>query len=301
MEDRLDAAEVVRRSGGTADWKQILRYSTNHSVRRALASGALRRVARGTYALPEVPLVDQSAAATRGLISHVSAAEHWKLEMLTPPDSAHVTVPSKSRPRPRSGVTLHFSAVPERDDHDGVTSPVRTVLDCALALPMAEALAIADSARRIELVTSEELIEAALKRRGPGRQRILQVATAADHRAANAFESGLRAALLVAGITGFQPQCPVSLPSGTAWVDLGDPDRRIALEADSFRYHMTPEALLRDCRRYDEMIQAEWLPLRFGWQHVMFESTWIASMVKAVCALRDRTATRLGITPDDHD
>jgi hypothetical protein len=298
-EDRYDACEVVRRLGGTGNWNQILRYSTSHSVRQALSSGGLRRIARGSYALPEVPLAYQAAAAARGLVSHISAAEHWKLDLLVQPTSAHVTVPPRARPSPRQGVVLHFSNVPARDDHNGVTSPLRTVLDCALNLPLGEALTIADSALRHCLVTPEELILAAHQRCGPGRQRIIRVAEAADGRAANPFESGLRAIVIEAGITGFEPQYPVPLPFGTAWADLGDPVRRIAMEADSFGYHMSPDALHRDSRRHDEMIRAEWLPLRFGWQHVMFESMWLASVVKDTCALRDRSATRLGLTSED--
>lgn len=265
-------------------------------MRRALTSGGLRRIARGRYALPDAPLAYQAAAAVQGLVSHISAAEHWKLETLVPAAAAHVTVPAKAHPRSRPGVVLHFSNVPDLDDHGDVTSPLRTVLDCALVLPLGEALSIADSALRRSLITSEDLIVAAHLRRGPGRQRIMRVACAADGRAANPFESGLRAILIDAKILGFEPQYPVPLSSGTAWVDLGDPARRIALEADSFGYHMSPEALHRDCYRYDELIRAGWLPLRFGWRHVMFESVWLASIVKDCCALRDPTATRLGLT-----
>jgi hypothetical protein len=295
-DDRLDAREVVRRLGGTADWNQILRHSTSHAVRRALGSGELRRVARGRYALPELPLPYQAAAAAHGLVSHGSAAQHWKLQALLPPDAAHITVPSHARPRLRPGVSVHFSNVPGRDDHNGVTSPLRTVLDCALALPLAEALSIADSALRQALLTPEELIVGAHQRRGPGRQRIIRVATLADSRAANPFESGLRAIVVDAGLTGFEPQHPVAVASGTAWVDLGDPRRRIALEADSFEYHMTPEALLRDCRRYDELVVSGWLPLRFSWQHVMFDPTWVARIATGTCELPGRSANRLGPT-----
>jgi very-short-patch-repair endonuclease len=286
-EDSLDAAEVVRKFGGTASSQQILQYSTQHSIRLALGSGALRRVARGRYALTETALAEQVAAATQGLVSHGSAAQHWKLEMLSPPDSAHVTVPPHARPRPRTGATLHFADVPAVDDHGGVTSPVRTVLDCARELPLGEALSIADSALRIALVTPEDLIVAAHQRRGPGRRRIIQVVEAASALAANPFESGLRGIVIEAGIEGFEPQCPIQLPSGKIYVDLGDWKRRIAFEADSYAFHMSPEALLKDCRRYNELISAGWLILRFGWQHVLLEAAWVTAMIKQTCALRE--------------
>ena len=281
--DRLDAREVVRRLGGTAGWDQILRYSSSHSVRRAVASGELRRIARGTYALPETALPYQAAAAARGLVSHGSAAQHWRLDRLNPDPVAHVTVPRHARPHVVRRAVLHFSDVPAQDDHGGVTSPLRTVIDCALTLPFNEALSIADSALRRELITPEQLIAAAQARRRAGRKRALRVATAADGRAANPFESGLRAIVLEAGITGFEPQCPVQLQNRTAWVDLGDVSRRLAIEADSFAFHGTPEALNRDCDRYDEMVRIGWRVLRFTWEHVTLRADWVASVVVDTC------------------
>jgi very-short-patch-repair endonuclease len=294
--ERLDACEVVRRSGGCATWDQILRYSTSHSVRRALASGQLRRIAKGTYALPDLPLADQAAAAARGLVSHTSAAQHWLLEGLTQPTAAHVTVPRNARPRPVRGVTLHYSEVDPRDDHGGVTSPLRTVLDCALILPFADALSIADSALRRDLVTPEQLIAAAQARSRAGRQRVMRIARAADGRAANPFESGLRASVIEAGLSGFEPQHVVRLPSFEARVDLGDPELRTAIEADSFAYHGTRDALVQDCHRYNELVRGGWQVLRFSWEHVMFDRSWLRSIVVDACALRsgDRNPARRG-------
>jgi very-short-patch-repair endonuclease len=284
--DRLDAREVVRRLGGSATWDQILRYSTSHSVRRALSTGQLRRIAKGTYALPETPRVYQAAAAVRGLVSHSSAAQHWLLESLTPAASTHVTVPRHARPRPARGVTLHFSDVDPRDDHNGVTSPLRTVLDCALTLPFADALSIADSALRRDLISPEELLQAAPARSRAGRKRVIRVAESADGRAANPFESGLRAIVLEAGLNGFEPQHLIRSPFIAARVDLGDPNLRIAIEADSFTYHGTRDALVRDCHRYNELNHGGWLVLRFAWEHVMFEPGWVSSIVLDICAER---------------
>lgn len=295
-EERLAATEAVRQLGGSASRTEILRHSTRSSLRKAIEAGELRRLVRGRYVLPDLSPADQAAAATHGLVSHESAAQYWKLEMLTQPAEAHVTVAPHTRHRPRRGVVLHYSEVSGPDDHGAVTSPVRTVLDCARTLPLAQALSIADSALRRALVTTEDLVVAAHRLKGPGRQSIIRVAESADSRAANPFESGLRAILIGSGIRGFEPQCEVQLPSGSIWVDLGDAERRIALEADSFAFHGSKEALLRDCRRYDELISAGWLVLRFGYEHVTLESDWSTLMIKETCALRERAARRLGAT-----
>ena len=62
---------------------------------------------------------------------------------------------------------------------DGVTSPLRTVLDCARRLPFSEALAVADSALRSGLVTEDELRLAAAGTRGPGCKNIRRAAAEA--------------------------------------------------------------------------------------------------------------------------
>jgi very-short-patch-repair endonuclease len=288
----FDAPEVLRRLGGIGDWQQLRRYSTAHSARQALATGAIERIARGRYALPEAPPAQRAAAAMGGLVSHRAAADHWLMERLTTEQIAEVVVPRGSRPRPRKGVVLHYADVPAQDDHDGVTSPLRTVLDCAALLPFAEALAIADSALRRGLVDGDQLVAAASERAGRGRQKMLTVAQAADGAAANPFESGLRAIVLDAGLTDFQPQLPVRTPGLLARVDLGDPVRRIALEADSYTFHGTRQALVRDCDRYDELVRAGWLVLRFTWEHVMFEPDWVASVITDTCALRNPAQRR---------
>jgi very-short-patch-repair endonuclease len=62
-------------------------------------------------------------------------------------------------------------------------------------------------------------------------------------------------------------------------VDLANPERRIVLEADSFRHHADRGAFRNDCRRYDELVRIGWGMLRFAWEHVMFERGWVAEVV----------------------
>ena len=131
-----------------------------------------------------------------------------------------------------------------------MTSPLRTVLDCARTLPFAEALAVTDSALRREEVTAAELHDAVSTSRAKGVRAARAVVAAADGRAANPFESGLRAAVLLAGVAHSDPQLQVSTPCLEARVDLGDPALRMVLEAESYAFHWSRCALDRDCRRY---------------------------------------------------
>jgi hypothetical protein len=185
------------------------------------------------------------------VLSHESAAAHWLMESVTPPSSVHVCVPRDARPVVTRGVTLHWQKLGHHDVVGCATSPLRTVLDCAATLPFDHALAIADSALRRTLVGADELLDAAVRCRGPGRARRLLVIAAADGRADNPFESVLRAIVLRSGVRTFSPQLLIQDGPWRVRVDLGDPRRRIALEADSFAHHGTRDALQRDGRRTD--------------------------------------------------
>lgn len=124
---------------------------------------------------------------------------------------------------------------------------------------------------------------------------MLRVARVADGRAANPFESALRGIVLDAGLTGSTPQVQLRERGIRMRVDLADRQRRVVLEADSFAWHGSREALAADCRRYDEAVASGWLVLRFAWEHVMSRQEWVARTVGATCRLRD--AERRGRRP----
>jgi very-short-patch-repair endonuclease len=215
------------------------------------------------------------------------------MESIAPPQCVHVCVPRDARPMSRRGVRVHWQRLDHHEVVGDATSPLRTVLDCAVTLPFEQALAIADSALRRDLVDPDELLDAAARCRGPGRTRRLRVVAAADGRADNPFESALRAILICHGVTGFEPQLRIRDDTWSVRVDLGDRERRIVLEADSFVHHGTREALVRDCCRYDELVIRGWLVLRFAWEHVMLDPGWVADVVLRAVALRDGRRTDL--------
>ena len=179
-------------------------------------------------------------------------------------------------------MTLHYAQISD----EGVTSPLRTVLDCARTMPFREGLAIADSALRGNLITKEELLEAAYRLTNRGSRRAMTVAEHSTPKAANPFESALRAVVITAGLDGFVPQLLICENNVNYRVDLGDPLRRLVAEADSFEFHGSPSALERDCRRYDELVSRGWLVLRFSWWQVLFDPEWVREMLVATTDLR---------------
>lgn len=142
-----------------------------------------------------------------------------------------------------------------------------------------------DSAIRADDVTPTEVRAIAESTRGRGRARILAVADVATGRAANPFESVLHAqALLVPGLH-VTPQLPVRLPgAGLIHPDLGDRDRRIALEAEGFEWHSDPRAFTRDCRRYNSLALLGWLVLRFTWYLVMHRPAYVHQVLVAAAS-----------------
>ena len=290
---RRDPVDMLSLLDGRATWRQLRGSCTQHALRTALVAGRIERARRGLYVLPDLPDPQAAAARCGGVLSHLSAATASGLAVLVDPQRIHVTVPANSRPAAEKLGTRHL-VVHRRDLlaahlRATTTSPLRTVIDCATTLPFAQALAVADSALREGLVRRQALLDAAVERRGPGRRALLRVARHADGDAANPFESALRAAVIEAGVTGFTPQLWIELPRyRPIRVDLADPVRMIALEADSFAHHGTRQALREDCLRYNHLVRAGWLVLRFAWEHVMRHPAEVAATVLETCERRRR-------------
>lgn len=215
--------------------------------------------------------------------------------MKRPPEKPTITVPRnrKVEPRRRDGVELKWANLPPVDVwRDRVTMPGRTVIDCAKSMPFDEALAIADSALRHRRVSKEQLTGLAEQVPTTGRAACLRVAREADGRAANPFESVLRAISLDVDGIRLEPQVVINEPGLWVRPDLVDVNRRIVVEADSFEWHGKRKALKRDCERYNGLARRGWVILRFAWEHVMFEPTYVAECLAATVLQRpNRRAT----------
>jgi very-short-patch-repair endonuclease len=169
-----------------------------------------------------------------------------------------------------------------REDRDGwATSKVRTVLDCAAELPFDEALAVADSALRHGDVTVEQLRAALRSDHPPAVRRVVEHATPL---AANPFESVLRAILVEARIE-MVPQYETTVGGITYHPDLADPLHGIAVEANSWTHHASKADHDADCVRYNALVVAGWVVLRFTWEQVMFAPDEVVATVRAAYAL----------------
>jgi very-short-patch-repair endonuclease len=290
---RMTVVEALWSLGGVAWWLQLCQVVTRHALARAVRNGLVVRQRHGLYCLPD-RLRGLHARELWGTVSHVSAAEVWELGVLEPPTSLHVTVRRhRGRVDRPAGVTVHYADLPAGDVRGQLTSVLRTVLDCARSCTFPQALAIADTALRVGHITRQELVMAAVALRGPGSARARRVARFADARAMSPLESALRGILIEGGITWFQPQYRVRVRGRwIATVDLCDLRTMIVLEADSFLWHGQRAALERDCRRYNDLVVAGYVVLRFAWEQVLGDPAWVLATVKAVLARCERPAVQ---------
>lgn len=115
----------------------------------------------GRYALPTAAGHRREAHRLTGVLSHLSAAVAHGWEAKTQPDQPWVTFPRKRHQLKEDRAGVRWRDLDPKEREPGVTSPVRTVLDCAASLPLDAALTVADSALRAGDVTEAQLIAAA--------------------------------------------------------------------------------------------------------------------------------------------
>ena len=271
----MDPVAALTRLGGIGSTAQVLTLTSRKRLRLAVAAGSVTHVSRGRYALPTADLARSVAADVGGHLRGLSAAAHWGWETKWP-----ARWPELATPRlPEHPVDSSLTVVDlPRSEVDGwATSKARTLLDCAKELPFDEALAAADSALRHGDVTEDDV---ARLRRGdpaPRARRVLEHATA---RAANPFESVLRAILVEAGVD-VVPQWATTVRGVTYHPDLADPFHAVAIEADSWAHHAGRDEHDADCRRYNALVLAGWTVLRFTWEQVMFSPHEVVADVRA--------------------
>lgn len=144
----------------------------DHPVR----AGRLRVLHRGVYAIAGVPLRDEGvwlaavlACGPGAVLSHQPAARLWGMRVPRRDQSVHVSL--VAGPANPPGITVHRTryltradVVPERGIR--VTTPARTVADCADTLTYEDLRALADHGVRLDLAALERARERAPGRRG---------------------------------------------------------------------------------------------------------------------------------------
>lgn len=284
----MEVTDVLARLGGVSSRGRLIALTGRAQVDAALATGLVVRDARGRYALPTADEAHRAANSLSGVVSHRSAAAAWGWELKQQPDLPTVTVPRNRNVPPgrRAGVEVRWSELRPEEVLSGRTTQGRTVVDCARTLPFDEALAVADSALRHASITRPRLVALAEEVPTRGRRAALRVARHADGRAANPFESVLRALSLEVRALHLVPQLVIRDSGLVVRPDLVDESLRLVVEADSFGFHADRRSLRRDCERYNALVLRGWTVLRFTWEHVMFAPEHVVETLAAAASLR---------------
>lgn len=279
-------SQALAELGGVARRPALVHACGRAVVDAALRAGEVVAVGR-RYTSPEVEGSRADAASVTGVLSHRSAALAWGWGVRSRPERTEVTVPRNRNvsAADQARLAVHWAHLAADDVVDDRTSRERTLLDCLRFLPFDEALAVADSALR-EGFAQGRMLAITRDARGPGAVQARRVAALADGRAANPFESALRATCLSVPGLSVVPQVDIHDPHWLGRPDLTDARLELVLEADSFAWHGGRRDLADDARRYNAFVVAGWWVLRFSWEEVMFHPERVRAVLEE--AVRQR-------------
>jgi hypothetical protein len=294
----MDAVEeLLERQGGMARRRQLRKAGmSRRRIRGAVKAGRLRLLTPDLYVTgAPAPGEVLRGALLRlgGVVSHESAALFWGIELVATPTHSHVTVERDRATAAHPGVEVHRADLASADGEirAGIpmTSKVRTLFDLCRSLPLAHAVASVDSALRQGLVALEELVEAlrALPP-GRGRPRVARVLDLADAEAGSVLESLCRVLLAEAGLPRPRPQYNVR--HRAAWigrVDFAWPHQLLIVETDGFAFHSDRATYRRDRRRHNGLQLAGWVVLRFSWEDVVHDPSYVVGAVASALAERE--------------
>lgn len=80
-------------------------------------------------------------------------------------------------------------------------------------------------------------------------------------------------------------QHPIVLPRYTAHVDFAYPESNLAIEVDSYAWHMNRKAFEEDRERDNELRAQGWNVLRFTWAMLKYEPERVAELIRQALAL----------------
>ena len=305
----MDLARVCPASNQHQSTPALVRASgvSRHQLARAHQAGVLVRVARGIYSPQALPARGQHllsggsvdlgylaevrafTTAYRCVAARRTAAVLWRFDLLVEPTEVEVDVPASRwsspaevqavRRPPRPTVGLRIAGL----DPVRATSAVQTVIDCALELPLLEAVVVADSAMRRKTVQLTDLRAAADQLRGtPGAARVRQVLALSDPRSGSVLETAFRVLVMLAGLP--RPSSQFVIRNDRAFVARVDfcwEDLRLVVEVDGRQWHDPADRRANDRVRDNTLERLSWRVLRFTWAEVLHDPDAVVELVSS--------------------
>jgi very-short-patch-repair endonuclease len=285
-----EIAAIAVRQGGVISHAQLTALGIGASaIDRRVRAGRLHRVFRGVFAVGH-PLIRADgrrwaallACGDGAVVSHRSAADAWGIRASASP-TVDITVGRGGRAR-RQGIRLHTTHELGADEVTRqaglpITTPPRTLLDLAATRLPADQLAKAlDKAHRLRLIDFAELrtLLARYPRR-PGTHSLN--AQLSRYRGAVDTRSELEDLVNKLCDDHDLPSPNINCVVEGKVRDFAWPARRLVVEADSFGFHSSPDALNDDRERDVLLTLAGWTPLRFTYEQVNERPGYVVSAV----------------------
>jgi hypothetical protein len=288
---------------------------TTDRIRAMVRTGSVIRVGRGCYVKstqaepwlrrPEGRHLLAAGAALAGsgpdlVASHNTAALIHGLDLLERPgDLVTLTRARASGYRgSKDGVRLTAADLPA--DHVmvryglRVTTPARTVVDLARALPFRAGVVTADHALELRLVTKGELQTVlATCKQWPGVKRAAEVVEFANGLSESALESIARVAFRDCGLPPPELQVWVDHESFVGRTDFLWKESNTIGEADGALKYKDPDRARRQLWRDSRLRDAGFEVVHFTWQEIDDRPERVAASIRAAFERGKRASPRL--------
>lgn len=284
---------IAARQAGVMHVHQLVDSGVSPArIQRLAASGVLRRVSRGVYALVGVPpsFIQRSWAAqlwsVEGTICGRTAARILDLDVPAV-DDVEVHVPC--RRRAPAGVVLWRGAIPKEDQSRvrglRVTTMPRTVIDCARHLSEEEMDVLLDSAIRRGMrrrTFMSRMAEICVPGRPGGRlvRKLVSERETEQGLTGSAFERLILRTIKWAGLPMPVCQWPCADKGFKAYIDFAYPEMGIAIEADGYRWHDGRQAFESDRRRMSELASRGWRVISVTWTQLKYDSVGVTTRLE---------------------
>ncbi|MEP6952917.1 MAG: DUF559 domain-containing protein [Solirubrobacteraceae bacterium] len=273
---------LAETQSGVITRAQLLQHGVSEAaIDGRLRRGALRRIHAGVYALGHAALRDEGlwlaavlASGPSAVLSHFSAAFLWRMRVPSSAGSAvHVTVTGERRGGP--GLVAHRTRRIGAADVTvqrgiTVTTPARTVIDCADLLTYRELRALADHGVRLDALALRHAQQRAPGRRGaPKVTRLL----GGEVRTRSVLERALRRLCRDAKI----PPPLFNEPVLGHERDAVWRAQRLIVEVDGGEFHAPKPAREADYERDVALVVAGWRVVRFTYDQIVREPEIVAA------------------------
>ncbi|MGZ4269809.1 MAG: type IV toxin-antitoxin system AbiEi family antitoxin domain-containing protein [Solirubrobacteraceae bacterium] len=281
--------DLAERQWGVVTRAQLTALGVSErAIEGRVRRGALRRLHRGVYALGHAALRDEGvwlaavlACGPGAVLSHLAAARLWGMRTSRGDMPVHVSlVAGRSDP---AGVIVHRTrrlsgadVTVERGIR--VTTPARTVIDCADTLTYAELRVLADHGVRLDTAAIRRAQQRAPNRRGAANiTRLL----GDEIRTRSALERAFRRLCRDHDLPAPRfNQRVLGHERDAVW-----PAQRLIAELDGHAFHAPKPAREADYERDAALVAAGWRVVRFTHDQVFHEPDAVAARLAALLAV----------------